>query len=51
MKSFDKNRDGVVTEVRLKQTSSEIKPNNPIVFSDRHDDQSGAGVLSPGQRQ
>ena len=51
MKSFDKNRDGVVTEVRLEQTSSTVKPNSPIFFSDRHDDQGGAGVFSSGQRQ
>ena len=38
MKSFDKNRDGVVTEVRLEQTSFMLKPNNPIFLSDRHDD-------------
>lgn len=32
MKSFDKNRDGVVTEVRLEQTSFVVKLNNPIFF-------------------
>ena len=32
MKSFDKNRDGVVTEVRLEQTSFEVKPKKPIYF-------------------
>ena len=32
MKSFDKNRDGVVTEVRLEQTSFLVKLNNPIFF-------------------
>ena len=47
MKSFDKNKDGVVTEVSL---THEVNFSESIIL-DRHDDPGRAGLQCPGQGQ
>ena len=47
MKSFDKNKDGVVTEVSL---THEVNFSESIIL-DRHDDTSRAGLQWPGPGQ